>query len=238
MSRVKEHPGRAEKSRNLRYKRCAIESLEYETILNELEAITEECSEVAYHVGDAWELVEGVIGDEDEADEFRMLFPDLSADADRLWESLMECSNLDQKYGVQFEDCTVALFGSSIRYQMSVEYYDELYMDYDVLTFRDAKIAVSEAGQRLMRLTKAQMLELMAMTFRVVIGYLDIRQRYDYLHAAMDILKGDNGAQMSTIRQINEVYEEAAAVKFSPFEEPTKRFDKLLALLPQSMFLE
>lgn len=238
MSRGKEQPRRAEKSRNLRYKRCAIESLEYETILNELEEITGECSEVAYHVGDSWELVEGVIGDEDEADEFRMLFPELSADADRLWENLMECANMDEKYGIRFEDCTVALFGDSIRYQMSVEYWDELYMDYETLTYHDAHIAISEAGQRLMKLTKAQMLETMAMTFRVVVGYLDIRQRYDYLKASMDILKGDNGATMSTIRQINEVYEEAAAVGFSIIAEPTKRYDKLLSLLPQKMFLE
>ena len=72
---------KAERARNLRYKRPALAMLGYELILNELYDICSECETIRY----AWDddnILEAMDGEEEDFYEFQMMFSDLSAEAD------------------------------------------------------------------------------------------------------------------------------------------------------------
>lgn len=225
---------RAEKARNLRYKRPALQSMGYEFMIEELTEIVEACSDVTYAYGDNYELMASMIGDEDDADEFRMLFPALSSDAEVLQDRLAEARDAWDKFGLEYDDCTVALVGN--RYE--VVGYDDYETDYYSLTDYTRELAITEAGKRLMRLTKADMLDTIGRSVGVMMAFFDLRQRYDYLEASLDVLRGENAARLNTAKEINALYEKANAADFNPMSPDTRKFDELLRRLPQRVFVE
>lgn len=230
----------AEKARNLRFKRPALRSAGFERIMSDLEEICAACDEVVYAADGDWELIGNLIGDEEEADEFRMLFPGISADAERLYENLMDCSGLLHDAGTEYDDCTVALLGECYKYDygLHISGFDPFETDYFALTSFESDLATSESGKKLMRLTKAQMLDLISRSLRILMAYLDLRQRFDYLEASMDVIRGKNMAQIKASKEINQLYEEANEVKFDPYYEATRKLNKALALMPQRVFVE
>lgn len=185
-------------------------------------------------------MIGNLIGDDDEADEFRMLFPDVASDADRLYEQLMDCSRTLHNFEIEYDDCTVALLGECYKYDHSAALsgFDPYEVDYFALTTFESQLATEEAGKKLLRLTKAQMLDVISRSFRILIAFLDLRQRYDYLKASMDVIRGENMAQLKAVKEINQLYEEANEVKFDPYNKATQRLDKALALMPQRVFVE
>ena len=229
----------AERARDLRYKRPALRSAGFEVILTELEEIGLACDEVVYATAD-WELIGNLIGDEDEANEFRMLFPDLAADAERLYERLTDCSEYLRDAGLEYDDCTVALLGKCYRYDYGAHLsgFDEYETDYFALTAFESDLATSDAGKRLTRLTKAKMLDAISRSLRILMAYLDLRQRYDYLKASMDLIRGANTAQLQAAKEINQLYEEANAVGFDPYKAETRKLDSALARMPQRAWVE
>ena len=65
---------KAEISRNLRWKRPALEELSYQSIIDKLYEIAEACDEIRWEYSDDDELIDALDGNEDEAFEFKMLF--------------------------------------------------------------------------------------------------------------------------------------------------------------------
>lgn len=217
----------AERSKAIRYKRPALASMGYEALTSELYEIQEACSDVAYYFpqGDDT-LLDALDGDEEEAFEFQMAFSELSAKVDRLVEVMYEIG--DQQ---QYDDCTVALIGN--RYTLvGFDWYEE---DYFQLAGYESHLAESEAGKRMMRHTKAEMLSIIGQSVGTLVAFLDIRQQYDYLKATIDILRGENQSMLQAIKRIEELYDRA---QMDDWERDSREFDALVAVLPEKMWIE
>lgn len=233
MTKEQKEQQRREKARTLRYKRPAMASLGAEFILNELDEIREACADVHYYMDDEDSLLAALDGDVEEEFEFRLAFAELEGQAENLARAL-EDIGWYEKDGVEFDDCLVALIGN--RYE--VIGFDSVEEDYFSLCDYDEDLAYTEAGERLMRLTKKEMLSRIGQTVGITMAVLDLRQQYDYLKATMDILRGENQSILKVVKEIEEVYEQAAAEKFDEWYASTKRLDQLLAMLPDRAWLE
>ena len=221
---------KAARARNLRYKRPALASLGYDAIINELWDIGEACNDVRWYIdNDEDTLLNALDGDEEEAYEFKMAFADLEGKQEQLIDAISDWTVRDE-----FDDCTVALIGN--RYKaVGFDDYEE---DYFKLCSYEQDLAHTEAGKRVMRHTKADMLSLIGQCMGIVIAFLDLRQSYDYLKATLDILRDDNTSLLKIIKEIDTAYEAAAAVNFQPWYDESKQFDSLLDCLPDRAWLE
>lgn len=110
--------------------------------------------------------------------------------------------------------------------------------DYSSLTAYERDLACTEAGKRLMRMTKANMLSAIGQSMGILVSFLDLRQPYDYLKATFDILRDTNTSLLDTIKEIFTAYEAAEACHFYHWYEETRHFDRLLSGLPQRAWIE
>lgn len=155
--------------RALRYKRPALASMGAYNIMAELDDIVEACNGVRYYIEQADNdetLLNALDGDEDVEWEFRMAFADLSAKADELQMRLYE-QDFEDFYR-DFDDATVALIGN--RYELVG--YDSEEEDYFSLTSYEEGLAQTEAGKRLCRLTKSEMIERIGWAFGILLAFL------------------------------------------------------------------
>lgn len=128
-----------------------------------------------------------------------------------------------------YDDCTVALIGN--RYQTIG--YDVVEEDYYGLTRYEQELTQTEAGKRLMRLTKADMISAVGQCLGTLLAFLDLRQSYDYLKAIFDILRDENPSLLKQIKEIDAAYEAADKVGWYGWYPEVKRFDALLGNLPE-----
>lgn len=224
-----------QRTRALRYKRPALASMGYEHIQSELEEIIAACDDVAWFAGDRDALTAALDGSDEEANEFMMACGDLSGKAGMLLEELYEVGEWDPD-GIarRYDDCTVALIGD--RYEtVGFDSYQE---DYFHLTGYDTELAMSGAGKRLMRHTKDEMLSIIGQSVGILVAFLDVRQRYDYLQATLDVLRDGNGSVLQAVKDINAAYEKAEAVRFSDYHKEAQEFERLLWAVPERMWVE
>lgn len=219
----------ARRSEALRYKRPALATMGYNTIMEELEQINEACYDVMYYMDtdDGRDLINSVIGDEDQAWEFRMAFADLAHRTELLVDAMYR-NGVDAE---EYDDCTVALIGN--RYD--VVGYDGYKEAYFALTSYYKGLAETEAGKRIMRRTKQQMLATIGRCVGTMMAFYDLRQQYDYLKATMDIIRDENTSLLDAIREIDRLYQKAVEDKDSP---ESRKFDKLVKSLPARVWLE
>lgn len=193
----------------------------------------ERCDEVKWWA-DTYEetLLNALEGDEDDAYEFKMAFCDLEAQCDLFLNVLQEwryCEDAER----DFDDCTVALIGN--RYNCVG--YDDVEEDYYSLTSYESGLAQTEAGKRVMRKTKAEMLSSIGQAVGILLAYWDLRQRFDYLNATFDILREENASVLRIVKEIDEIYNAAAKEDFLEWHESTKALDRLLAELPDEAWI-
>lgn len=224
-----------QRTRAMRYKRPALASMGYEHIQKELEEIIEACDDVAWFAGDRDALTAALDGSDEEANEFMMACSDLSGQAGLLLEQLYEVGEYDPD-GVarMYDDCTVALIGN--RYDTVG--FDTLQEDYFSLTAYDMELACTDAGKRLMRHTKADMLSTIGQSVGILVAFLDVRQKYDYLQATLDVLRDENCSVLQVLRDINAAYEKAEAVRFNDYHKEAREFERLLWAVPERMWVE
>lgn len=221
---------KAIKAKAMMYKRPALASMGYDAMISELCEIQEACEDVKWYMEQGDDTLLNALGDDEEAEwEFRMAFTDLDGKAYQLIERLQE--DLIRE---DYDDCTVALIGN--RYQ-SVG-YDSYEEDYFHLTSYEAELAQTEAGKRLMRHTKAEMISTFGQCLGTLIAFLDLRQQYDYLKAAMDVLRDENTSLLKLIKEIDAAYDAAEEVGFNSWYAEARRFDQLVRELPERMWLE
>jgi hypothetical protein len=125
------------KARQTLYRRAALDSLEYDSIGGQLEAISEECDDITYYYSYEDTLLDALDGDSDEAYEFRMMFTDLSVNCERLNEALQYVNAREY-----FNDVCVGLVGSKWR-TVGYDGYEE---DWRALTQFEAELAQTEKG--------------------------------------------------------------------------------------------
>lgn len=228
---------KANRTRNLRYKRPALASLGWNAIREELGNIREACADIHWFTDqDDETLLNALDGDEEEAWEFKMAFADLEAKAEQLAYTIEDCFS----WGVSddperdYNDCTVALIGN--RYSMVG--FDGEEEDYFSLTGYDTELACTEAGKRLMRRTKADMLSTIGQCVGIMVAFLDLRQQYDYLKATFEILRDENTSMLKQIKEIEAAYEAANAKGWYSWHPEVKRFEQLLGCLPDRAWIE
>ena len=224
----KKKPTPAERARFLRHKKPALASMGFDTMLTEIDEISGKCADVHYWTDtDNETLLNALDGDEDDAWEFKMAFSDLESSCERLRDEIYGSSCIEAE---TFDTCTVALVGN--RYDLvGFDSYEE---DYFSLGSYDSKLAETEAGKRLMRMTKSEMISTIGQCFGILMAYLDVRQRFDYLSATFDILRDQNTSLLDTIKEIERLYDMQQGT--SRYEE-CKEFEDLLKALPEEIWL-
>lgn len=220
------------RTRDLRYKRPALASMGWEEMKSEIYQISEACDLVRwYEDNDEDTLLNALDGDEDDLYEFKMAFSDLGAKAGQLWDAVNSIF-ID---GDTYDDCTVALIGNRYR-TIGYDYEEE---DYMALTSFEQGLAETEAGKRLMRLTKAEMISTIGQCFGILVAFLDLRQSYDYLKATIDILKDENTSLLNVIREINAAYLGVMDAEYDERGElARRRFDALVEQIPERIWIE
>jgi hypothetical protein len=216
----------------MRFKKSILAELNYETIQDELYEICEQCADVRYFFSEDDTLLNALDGDEEEEFEFKMMFSELDGESERLLNMLN-----DMYVTEHFDDFFVGLMskGGSNFNVLGFDTYEE---DYFHLTEFEKDLAVSEAGKRLMRLTKSELLSITGQCFGVAMSFFNIRQKYDYLKTAFDILRDDNTSFLKVIKEIETAYEKADEEDFNSYSKQVQTFDRLIADLPERVWLE
>lgn len=222
-----------EKAKQLRYKKAVLAGFNLEAIQTELYDISEECDEIRWIAnGDEGALIDALDGDEDEAFEFRMAFSELSAECEHLYNILR-----DEYICDCFDDFLAGVSDGSGMRLIGYDSYDE---DYYGLTSYEGRLGCQEAQKRLERLTKKELITAGNQTFRLLICFLNVRYKYDYLKASFDILKGKNTAFLDVIRQIEKAYDDVSKCDdwYVYADKMNKEFDNLVSSLPDWVWIE
>lgn len=215
---------RAKAARELRYKKPILERLNYEAITNELWDIQSKCDEFMYMEDvDRDAILDALDGDEDDAEEYRMTFADISADCERLIDAMSE-NDVEENFD------TFLVTANSGFYRTVG--YDSYEADYFLLSGYESEWARSEAAKRLMRLTKQEILDLARKVFGVIAAYTDLMQHYDKLEAVYNLAKGENAELLSAVKRIDEAYERYIET------QDVSAYDDVLCRLPDRAWLE
>ncbi len=220
---------------NLRYKRPALYSMGFEFLSDELYKIQNACADIHWFIDqDDETLINALDGDEDQAWEFKIAFSDLEAKCDELNELMQDDWHWPERFAQMYDDCTVALIGNRYR----IVGYDAVEETYYGLTAYDEGLAQTEAGKRLMRLTKSELISTIGQCFGTFLAFLDLRFQYDYLKATFDILRDENTSLLKQVKGIEAAYDAADAAGWYSWHTEVKRFDQLLDCLPDRAWIE
>lgn len=222
---------KAEKARELRYKKPMLADFGYQVIMDLLYEIEEAACEVHWWCDNedgTNTLTNALDGNDEEAEEFKIAFADLEAKCEQLRGALGECWDIRE----YFDDCTVALIGN--RYQSLG--YDDCEEDYFAMTSYEENLAFTEAGKRVTRWTKSEMLSKIGQCMGIVMAVLDIKEQHDRLSTILEMLKSENTGLLKTLKEINDVYEEFA--REGRYSDAEKKLDRLVEVLPDRFFIE
>lgn len=224
---------RQEKAMALRYKKAILQQLNIYDITTDIE----ELAEVAYNVQYAWDddnLLEALNGDEEQVEEFKILMAELSSDCERLSDAIYY-SGVDEHFDTFF--VSLAMKDRPLQYRMLG--YDTVELDYsEFLNDYEEEIAEGEAIKQLKRLTKDELLRTAGKCFRVVLAYLDIREKINALGSVIDIITDENKAILDAVKNIESLYEEAEKTHFRPYDKATEAFERTLRMLPDKLWIE
>lgn len=198
-----EKPTKAERARNLRYRKPALQMCEYDRLVNELDEIMDECDETERLLYSSGSILDAAFEGDDEGEmDFKMSFSQLYTKAQNLADVLYS-SDMEAQ---DFNDCIVALIGN--RYELVG--FDSVEEDYYSLDGYDAGLAVSDAGKRLMRLTKAEMISRIGQCLGILLSFIDVRDEHQSLKATMDIIRDENTSLSDLIRQVFDAHKKAS----------------------------
>lgn len=220
-----------EKARQLRYKKAIVKNINIETITEELWDIQEECNNVQYYFDTEDDtLLNALDGNEEEEFEFKMMFADLCAECDQMQSDLQETYIPEM-----FNDLFVAAGGAD--YGGGLLGWDSYEGDYYGLNISNC-FAEDESMKRLLRLSKKELIGNVRWCLKILYQYIGLKNRYDSLKAALDILKDENTGYLQMVKQINELYEKAAEDGFCNWKESARDFDRVLENMTQRAWLE
>ncbi len=220
------------KSRELRYKKSVAEGFNIDDIRSELRDLQNEMDDVRYYAdGDEDELIEALDGDEEEAYEFKMLFSELAAEAEKL-------DNLIYDYHTDYADLFDTFFAAVAGGAVELLGYDDYEDNYYQMTTFEQELGESEAEKRLLRMTKQDIISAARRCFGIASAFLNIRYKAEYLRAAMDVLKDKNHAFLEAVKGIEELYDAADRDGWGEFSKTVKDLDKALNALPDRVWVE
>lgn len=219
---------RAERSRNLRYRRPALAMIRRDAIIDEIGEIGDECAELEYAVEDDEKLIDAFDGDSDEAFEFKMMFSDLANKCEHLTIALT-----DTEVTEYFDDFFVGLLGGSAYKVIGFDSFEE---DYFTLTRFEAQLAHGVSGKQLMGLTKENLIATAGQCIGIMMCLLDIRHSYDCLKSTLDILRDERAEVMKNVRGISEAYDKVQENSYN--REARDFYESLLERLPDAAWVQ
>jgi len=235
---------RREKARNLRFRKPAVKDLNLASIQEQLTDIEEACADVHWYCDseDGWDtLLNALDGNDEDAWEFKLAFADLEGECERMREDMEREIDWDATLEDHFDLFFAGIGAGSVG--GGYWGYDDYEGDYFGLEPGWESEAAEKAGrEKLKRLTKDQLCDLMGQAFRIAVNFLSLRTRYDDLKAAMDILREQNTALLKQVKAIEDLYDKAEAEGFSRYDftrkESEKALDRLLSQLPDRAWIE
>ena len=230
---------KADRCRKLRYKRPALADFGYDLMQVSLEEISEMCDELREAI-DEDTLIDAFDGDEDEAHEFRWAFSCLEGEAQQLMDIMTENFSYMDSPARAFDDMSAALLGN----RFNLVGYDDYEEDYFALTGPVAKLAYTEAGKRVMRMTKAEMLSQIGQTLGLILSYQNVSMKYEALKATADVIRDENTSVLQVIKEIEKTY--TALYEGTAYQHrgtwtldhtAEEHFDKLIEQLPDRCWI-
>lgn len=193
------------KAENLRYKKPIVKNLNLDFITQDLWDIQEECESIRWYTDteDGTDsLINALAGDEDESYEFKMAFADLCAECERMFE------DLDEEWVPECFDIFFVAAGAGSSYDGLLG-WDSFEQDYYGIKCVES-FAEDEAKKKLKQMTKDDLIAAVRQCFKVYCAYIGLRNRYDSLKAAIDILRDQNTGFLQAVKEIEKLYEEAS----------------------------
>lgn len=225
---------RRNKARQLRYKKPIVKYMNLDFIQNDLWDIQEECENIRWFTDseDGEEtLINALCGDEDDAYEFKMEFADLCAECERLQ------IDLNEEWVPECFDIFFASSGAGDKFggMLGWDSYEMDYMGIDSF----ASFAEDEAKKKLKKMTKDELIVSSRQCFKVFMAYIGLKNRYESLKAAIDILRGQNTRYLQIIKEINELYEAASKQQgiYKEYSKEWREFERFTDALPQEAWI-
>lgn len=222
------------KARQLRYKNPIVKDLNLDYIKNDLWDIQDACEEIRWFTDseDGEDtLINALSGDEDEAYEFKMAFADLCAECERMG------YDLDEEWVPECFDMFFVTAGAGEAYGGLLG-FDTYEGDYFGLDCTDS-FAEDEAKKKLKQMTKDELIAASRQCFKVFQAYIGLRNRYDSLKAAIDILRDQNTGYIQVVKEIEKLYEAASKHQewYAEYSKEWKEFERYTDALPQEAWI-
>lgn len=198
------------KAKNLRYKKPIVKNLNLDSITQELWDIQEECENIRWYTDSEDgedSLINALDGDADEAYEFKMAFADLCAECERMFNDLRE-EWVPECFDIFFVAAgTGDIYGGLLG-------WDSFEQDYMGISCTDS-FAEDEAKKKLKQMTKDDLIAATRQCLKVYHAYIGLRNRYDSLKAAIDILRDQNTGYLQVVKEIEKLYEKVIEDEWS-----------------------
>lgn len=222
------------KAIQLRYKKPIVRDLNLEFIQQDLWDIQGDCEDVRWYVdSDDGEdsLINALDGDQDEAYEFKMAFADLCAECDRMIDDISE------EWVPECFDIFFVAAGAGDAYGGMLG-WDSFEGDYFGISC-DSSFAEDEAKKKLKQMTKDDLIAAARQCFKVYHAYIGLRNRYDSLKAAIDILRDQNTGYIQAVKEIERLYEDASKDKWSReyWSKESKEWERYTDALPPEAWI-
>jgi len=209
------------------WKYSCIDGLDFDSITSDIESMSE---------------FEWKYENHSRKEDFQIFFVDISARA----EQLQELMHNYRYYLAERDDCRgwndfcVVMFGGTRR----VLGYDVEEMDYYSLFGRGfgesgEDLAIEEAGKRLERLSKKELIERWQKVLTVLTAYFELKASYDSLTGALDFLENEGMTKSEELTQgIEDAYRRLEFYKGEAKENADyNRFDKTAAKIPHEVWV-
>ncbi len=162
--------------------------------------------------------------------EYKDLFDDLSCGAYDLAEAI---ESQDQYVDEDiFNDIIVSALGELYKTQ---GYDSEEYDYFQILNEFESSLAQEEARERLMKMTKKNLIDVFCKSIKLLALFWDIKTAHDCLAAIVDELDYKGAILDKKRSAIDKLYEEYTGQDPEDFE---RRFEKIVEDLPQRMWVE
>ena len=222
------------KAKNLRYKKPIVKGLNLEKINEDLWDIQEECEDIRWYTDSedgTDSLINALDGDEDEAYEFKMAFGDLCAECEIMRSDITE-EWIPECFDIFF---VAAGAGDSYGGLLGYDTYEHDYFGISCLE----SWAEDEAKKKLKRMTKDELIVATRQCFKIYQAYIGLRNRYDSLKAAIDILRDENTGVLQTVKEIEKLYEKASTEdgRYYDWSKESIKWKAYTDALPQEAWL-
>ena len=219
------------RAKQLRYKKPIAKNINLDSLTQDLWDMQEACEDVRWYTdsndgNDS--LVNALSGDEDEAYEFKMAFADLCAECERMLEDLRE------EWVPECFDIFFVAVGAG-----DLLGWDSYEGDYFGISSYESNLAEEDSKGKLKRMTKDELIDALRQCFKIYQAYIGLRNRYDSLKAAIDILRNQNTGVLQAVKEIEKLYDAAQEKQgnYAEYSKEWKEFERCTDALPQEAWI-